>query len=282
MPKNLTGQTFGRLTAIRIIGSYKGQGAIWLCRCACGKETNVRSGHLSSGNSTSCGCFRADSNALDLTGQRFGRLLVVRPLGTGAKGRIWHCQCDCGNTVNAAAGDLTSGHTKGCRCFRTFEDLTGQCFWRLTVISPSVRSRRPGQSHSWLCRCECGKIVTARGDGLKNGDYKSCGCFRRDTQAVLKRSHGLSRTKEYRAFQSARQRCTNKNDTAWRNYGGRGIQFRFKSFLQFMSELGFKPGPNYSLDRYPNNDGHYEVGNVRWATKRQQSINKRRNLRAAA
>jgi hypothetical protein len=83
---------------------------------------------------------------------------------------------------------------------------------------------------------------------------------------------------EYTAYVGARSRCSNPNTENWKHYGGRGIKFRFRSFEHFMSELGRKPGPEYSVDRI-NNDGHYEPGNVRWATPKEQANNQRRRQR---
>ncbi len=77
------------------------------------------------------------------------------------------------------------------------------------------------------------------------------------------------------AFRNAAQRCMNPKHPAWPDYGGRGIKFLFESFELFMLELGLKPSPKHSLDRFPNNDGHYESGNVRWATAKEQMANRR-------
>jgi hypothetical protein len=60
----------------------------------------------------------------------------------------------------------------------------------------------------------------------------------------------------------------------WKDYGGRGIEFRFISIEQFFAELGPRASPAHSLDR-KDNDGHYEPGNVRWATKTEQQLNRR-------
>ena len=81
------------------------------------------------------------------------------------------------------------------------------------------------------------------------------------------------RNPERRAFYQARQRCTNRNNISWKNYGARGIEFRFKSFEEFWAELGPRP-KGKSLDRIFN-AGHYEPGNVRWATPKQQRHNRR-------
>lgn len=78
---------------------------------------------------------------------------------------------------------------------------------------------------------------------------------------------------EYSAYIAAKMRCVNPNNPRYMSYGGRGIEFRFTSFEQFFAELGPRPA-GMSLDR-ESNDGHYEVGNVRWATPAQQRKNQR-------
>jgi hypothetical protein len=86
---------------------------------------------------------------------------------------------------------------------------------------------------------------------------------------------------ERRAYENAKQRCITQNPKFWKNYGGRGIKFLFTSFEQFFTELGPRPPGKdargralYSVDR-KDNDGNYEPGNVRWATRAQQEANKR-------
>lgn len=71
----------------------------------------------------------------------------------------------------------------------------------------------------------------------------------------------------------AKSRCQNLQLPCWPDYGGRGIEFRFTSFEEFYICLGPRP-PGYTLDRI-DNDGHYEKGNVRWATRQEQNLNKR-------
>ena len=86
----------------------------------------------------------------------------------------------------------------------------------------------------------------------------------------------MSKSPEHNSFRGAKDRCTNPNGPEWEHYGGRGIEFRFSSFEEFFAEVGPKPEPKraYSIDRI-DKDGHYEPGNVRWATRKQQNANKR-------
>jgi hypothetical protein len=81
-------------------------------------------------------------------------------------------------------------------------------------------------------------------------------------------------TVEYQAFHAAKKRCQNKNAWNFKYYGKRGIKFLFKSFADFLKAVGRKPSSRYVLDRI-DNDGHYEPGNVRWATHTQSVRNSR-------
>src|ERR1700739_2277923 len=80
---------------------------------------------------------------------------------------------------------------------------------------------------------------------------------------------------ERRAYSDAKQRCTNRKNGGWPLYGGRGIKFLFGSFAEFYRHLGPKPTPKHTLDRFPDTNGNYEIGNVRWATIGQQLANRR-------
>jgi hypothetical protein len=93
--------------------------------------------------------------------------------------------------------------------------------------------------------------------------------------------HGLSYTPEYRAWQTARLRCTSPTAKAYANYGGRGIRMCdrwLNNPAAFLADMGKKPSPVHELDRI-NNDGHYEPGNCRWVLRKVNDRNRRSNLR---
>jgi hypothetical protein len=168
----------------------------------------------------------------------------------------------------------------------TLKDISGQRFGRLQVLWGAGRRVSSGRARIiWACQCDCSKIVYVLKNCLISCSQVSCGCYHSEI-ATGKVRHGYTiggRTPEHRAYQGAKNRCTNPNSPAWEKYGGRGIEFRFKSFEEFIAELGDKPEPKrlYSVDRIEN-EGHYERGNVRWATKSEQAKNRRGNVEAAA
>lgn len=92
--------------------------------------------------------------------------------------------------------------------------------------------------------------------------------------------HGCCRTPEYRAYVSAKTHCMNPKNPQWRYYGGRGIEFRFPSFAVFLEHLGRRPAGKVLGRIRP--DGHFEIGNVRWTTRRKSAKNRRAFRKARA
>jgi hypothetical protein len=151
---------------------------------------------------------------------------------------------------------------------------SGHVYGRLTVLE---RDHTRGPQY-WQCACSCGSTKTVHIANLKSGRQQSCGCLnaerKRDNKYRL--THGQSYTPEYAAWHNMIQRCTRPNHAAWKDYGGRGISVCdewMASFEVFIAHVGPRPD-GMSIDRI-NNDGNYEPGNVRWATKRTQSNNQR-------
>ena len=166
--------------------------------------------------------------------------------------------------------------------FKVKEDLTGQTFGRLSVIGraedyvyPSGK-RRP----KWLCKCECGKIITVIAVNLKRGTTQSCGCLRKEILSERQKTHSGYANKEplYQVWLNMKKRCNNPNDQHYKYYGGRGVSIipewsnNYSVFRDWALSHGYKKG--LSLDRV-NVDGNYEPDNCRWATMKTQQNNRR-------
>lgn len=118
MKIDLAGQKFNHLTVIKKADEQDGKRVMWVCRCDCGKETLASTNDLRAGHKKSCGCLKTRPKADDLTGRRFGRLTVLKRVGTIDRRPIWRCQCDCGKKTDVRSVDLKSGNTKSCGCYK--------------------------------------------------------------------------------------------------------------------------------------------------------------------
>lgn len=157
-------------------------------------------------------------------------------------------------------------------------DLTGQRFERLLVLGRSAEKRGNCTQAMWLCRCDCGKEIVTYGNTLRNGATKSCGCFSVDHCRKNFSTHKMTGTPEHKAWSSMIKRVTNPSPKDAHRYAGRGITVCdwWLEFENFYADMGPRPSPNHSVER-KNNDGNYEPGNCRWATKLEQMGNRSNN-----
>lgn len=164
---------------------------------------------------------------------------------------------------------------------KTFRDRVGNRYGRLVVTGyVGQKTFSCGvKTYYWNCVCDCGNTVVASFLNLRSGSSNSCGCLKRELCKARYTEHGMKHTAEYRAWSALRTRCTNTNLPDYARYGGRGVTFceRWKSFQNFYADVGPRPSPLHSIDRWPNKDGNYEPGNVRWATDKEQARNTRNN-----
>jgi hypothetical protein len=128
---DLVGKKFGRWTIISKTPN-KGYSICWLCKCECGVEKEIREWSLINGDSKSCGCFKKDnsknnskqiielgkSHLKDLTGKRFGRLIVIKRMSNRGIHTYWWCKCDCDREKEICGSSLRNGYTTSCGCYR--------------------------------------------------------------------------------------------------------------------------------------------------------------------
>lgn len=157
-----------------------------------------------------------------------------------------------------------------------FKNLTGERFGRLLVLNYAGKR---GRQVTWNCQCDCGQSKIVRALHLRSGHTQSCGCLQIEAVSSSFTTHGESTSREFSTWLSMIQRCTNPKSTSYPGYGGRGITVDprwINDFSAFLSHIGRAPSPGHQVDRI-DNDGNYEPGNVRWATKKQNARNRRSN-----
>lgn len=128
----------------------------------------------------------------------------------------------------------------------------------------------------FLCKCDCGNSKKIESYSVKKGLSKSCGCLLKEIISQCNKTHGLSKTSEYKIWKNMKNRCYRTSSKGYKHYGGRGITVCkrwLKSFQLFISDVGKRPSPKHSLGRLDNNKG-YKPSNCEWQTDTEQANNK--------
>lgn len=222
---------------------------------------------------------------IDLTGKKFGRLIVLNISKEKKDNRItWKCKCECGNIKNVIGKALRNGTIKSCGCYskeiiknnakKRFIDITGQKFNRLTVLNRSHNNKF--NFIMWECLCDCGNKCFAKAYELKTEQIKSCGCLNNELRSKRVKTHDLSKTSLYRVWKSIKTRCLCKSNKNYKRYGGRGIIICNEwlnnpmKFIEWAKNNGYKKG--LTIDR-KNNNGNYKPSNCRFVSIKENNRN---------
>lgn len=159
--KDLTGQKFGRWTVIERASSDKDGNARWKCQCECGNIKEIKGRNLRRGESKSCGCLKKEiiintgkHNTKDLTGQQFGRLIVIKktttPNTTKSHDAFWLCKCECGNEKIVSTTNLKNNSTQSCGCYNREQTHKRSYKGGITPITNHLR----GLNEQWFINCK--------------------------------------------------------------------------------------------------------------------------------
>lgn len=260
-----TGNRYGKLVVLeRDFSKPKSKkNCFWLCQCDCGNKTIVLGTKLRKGETKSCGCLVKEvnsKNAIDMTGQQYGRLTVLERAGsTNAGIAKWLCQCTCGNKIIVQGNHLRNGHTLSCGCIQkekasqlNVKDITNQKFGKLTAIKRL--DKKQGTNYIWLCQCDCGNTYETSINNLTQGRVNSCGCLGLSKgeyiieQLLQKHKIKYETQKTFETCRSPKTNCLFRFDFYIND--SYLIEFDGEQHFKYKNDTGWNNKDNFELTKY--------------------------------
>lgn len=260
---DLTGKIFGTLFVENRAKNNKYGQTMWNCVCQkCGRQRIVNGNNLRSGHTKSCQNKMCSGNVIDITGQTFNKLKVLKYLGNS----LWDCKCECGKHVQVSSYELKNGVVKSCGMVscggrKQLNLKAGEEFDNWVVLGPA-REKHNSKGKYYCCQCKCGTIKDVSASSLRQHKSKSCGCIK---------SQGESKISSFLISHKITFKSQWNNDKQMRLSNGYPVFFDYAIYKN--------PGdknPTFCLEY--NGEQHYIHKNKGWNTKNHLERTKQRDL----
>ena len=268
--KNIAGERFGKLVAIRAIKEHspKNTAVYWECKCDCGNITVINGVALRNGNTKSCGCLKITPNKLiDITGKRFGKLVVLeKAVKNNTKNTYWVCKCDCGNVKIIKGSSLKNKNTKSCGCLRketTHRKIHNSSKTKLFTVWMSMRHYGK-KRNKVICTTWQNNFENFRNWSLNNGYTDKTFFHRKD------KNGGYNPSNCYWAIKAPQKPKKDKNKIRCVETG---------EVFKTQREAGKKYGISPTCISYVLNGKQSKAGKYHWEwDKPEQKIHKLENI----